>query len=71
MFGPTNLSQSPMCPRCRCLASLRLRACLPESDGFPQVQCLECCSCGEVMLVERGLGERSEAVERPAIRIAA
>jgi hypothetical protein len=71
MSSSTDLRQSPMCPKCRCLASLRLRASLPESDGFPQVQCLECSSCGNVMLVERGLGERSEAVEKPFIRIAA
>ena len=71
MFSPSDLSQSPMCPKCRCLASLRLRASLPESDGFPQVECLECSSCGDVMLVERGLGERSEAVGKPFIRIAA
>jgi hypothetical protein len=71
MFSPTDLSQSPKCPKCRCLASLRLRASLPERDGFPEVQCLECSACGEVILVERGLGEGSQAVEKPAIGIAA
>lgn len=71
MFKSTELSQDPMCPKCRRLASLRLRASLPEADGFPQVQCLECCACGEVVLVERGRGERSEAVKRPAVCMAA
>jgi hypothetical protein len=71
MFSPTDLSLSPMCPRCRRLASLRLRASLPERDGFPQVQCLECCACGEVMIVERGLGERSKALPETAVRVAA
>jgi hypothetical protein len=68
MFCATGPSRSPMCPRCRCLGSLRLRANLPETDGFPQVQCLECCACGEVVVVERGLGE---GIKKPAIRIAA
>jgi len=68
MSSPTGLSQSPMCPKCRCLASLRLRASLPETDGFPQVQCLECRACGEVVLVERGLGE---GIKKLAVRIAA
>ena len=67
----TQLNQSPMCPKCKCLASLRLRARLLESDGFPEVQCLECGACGEVMLVEQGLGERRRAAEKPAINIAA
>ena len=70
MFSPTDLNQA-MCPRCRCLASLQLRASLPERDGFPQVQCLECGACGEVMLVERGLGERSAALPETAARVAA
>jgi hypothetical protein len=71
MFNVTGLSLSPICPRCRRLASLRLRASLPEMDGFPQVQCLECFACGEVLLVERGLGEGSEATRDNAVRVAA
>ena len=71
MFSPTELNQTPMCPRCRRLASLQLRASLPECDGFPQVQCLECRACGEVMLVERGLGERTEVLPEAAVRVAA
>jgi hypothetical protein len=71
MFNVTGLSLSPICPRCRRLASLRLRASLPEMDGFPQVQCLECSACREVMLVERGLGERTEAVGDMTLRFAA
>lgn len=71
MLNPTGPSQSPMCPRCRCLGSFRLHARLPESDGFPEVQCLECIACGEVMLVERGLGERSVRFREAAVRVAA
>jgi hypothetical protein len=71
MFNSTGLSQNPVCPKCQRLASLRLRASLPETDGFPQVECLECWDCGEVVLVERGLGERSEAVRDTAVRVAA
>jgi hypothetical protein len=40
-------------------------------DGFPQVQCQECWAYGEVVLVELGLGEGSEAVKKLAVRIAA
>jgi hypothetical protein len=54
-------SQIPMCPKCRRLASLRLRARLPEADGFPEVQCLECRACGDVVVVELGMGEGTEA----------
>ena len=71
MFSATVLSQSPICPKCRRLASLRLRERLREADGFPEVQCLECGACGEVVLVERGLGERTEAAQDTAIRFAA
>jgi len=71
MFNVNDLSLSPICPKCRRLASLRLRASLPEMDGFPQVQCLECFVCGEVLLVERGLGETSEAARDNAVRVAA
>jgi hypothetical protein len=71
MFSPTDLNQSLMCPRCRCPASLQLRASLPERDGFPQVQCLECSACGDVTLVELGLGERSEVRPETAVRVAA
>lgn len=71
MFNPSSPNRNPTCPRCGSPASLRLRASLPEADGFPQVECLECYACGEVVLVERGRGERSEVVKKPAIRIAA
>ena len=67
MFSATVLSRSPICPKCRRLASLRLR----EADGFPEVQCLECGACGEVMVVERGLGERTEVAQDTAVRLAA
>ncbi len=52
MFNATGQSQSPTCPRCR-TGSLRLHATLPEADGLPEVQCLECRACGEVVVVER------------------
>jgi hypothetical protein len=71
MFKVTGPSRNPICPKCRRLASLTLRASLPEMDGFPQVQCLECSACREVVLVERGLGERTEAVGDTALRFAA
>lgn len=71
MFNSTGLSQNPICPKCQRPASLRLRASLPETDGFPQMECLECLGCGEVVLVELGLGERSKAVRDPAVRVAA
>ena len=71
MFDTICLSQSPICPKCRCVNSLRLRASLPEVDGFPEVQCLECSDCGEVLLVELGLGERCKAFGDAAVRIAA
>lgn len=71
MFSVNVLSQSPICPKCRRQASLRLRASLQEADGFPEVQCLECGACGEVVLVERGLGERTEAVQDTDVRFAA
>ena len=71
MYGATVLSQSPICPKCRRLASLRLRERLREADGFPEVQCLECEACGEVLVVERGLGERTEAAQNAAVRLAA
>jgi predicted RNA-binding Zn-ribbon protein involved in translation (DUF1610 family) len=45
-------SQDFTCPKCQ-YASLRLHARLPEADGLPEVQCLECPACGEVMVVER------------------
>ena len=57
MFNTTGQSQNLTCPRCRHPASLRLHATLPEADGFPEVQCLECWACGEVVIIERGLGE--------------
>jgi RNase P subunit RPR2 len=71
MFNATVLSQSPMCPKCRRLASLRLRARLREADGFPEVQCLECGGCGEVVVVERGVGERTQFAQDTAVRLAA
>jgi RNase P subunit RPR2 len=71
MFSATVLSQSPICPKCRRLASLRLRERLREADGFPEVQCLECGACGEVVVVERGLGERTEVAQDAAVRLAA
>lgn len=58
MFNTTGRSQNLTCPRCRRPASLRLHATLPEADGFPEVQCLECWACGEVVIIERGLGEK-------------
>lgn len=57
MFNTTGRSQNLTCPRCRRPASLRLHATLLEADGFPEVQCLECWACGEVVIIERGLGE--------------
>jgi hypothetical protein len=57
MFNATGRSQNLTCQRCRRPASLRLHATLPEADGFPEVQCLECWACGEVVIIERGLGE--------------
>ncbi len=57
MLNATSQSKGPTCPKCRCPASLRLRARLREADGFPEVQCFECWACGEVLVVERGLGE--------------
>lgn len=36
MFNSTGLSLNPVCPKCQRLASLRLRASLPETDGFPK-----------------------------------
>lgn len=71
MFSATVLSQSPICPKCRRLASLRLRERLREADGFPEVQCLECGACGEVVVVERGLAERTEVAQDAAVRLAA
>jgi hypothetical protein len=71
MFSITVLSQSPICPKCRRPASLRLRARLLEADGFPEVQCLECWACGDVVVVERGLGERTDAAQVTAVRFAA
>jgi len=68
MLDATGLNEIPICPRCRRLASLRLRASLREKDGFPKVECLECSACGEVLLVERGLGE---GTKKPALPIAA
>jgi hypothetical protein len=71
MFNATGLSQAPICPKCRRVNSLELRAGLPEADGFPQVHCLECSSCGEVLVVELGLGERYKLFGDGAVRIAA
>jgi hypothetical protein len=71
MFNVTGLSSSPICPKCRRQASLRLSASLSETDGFPRLECLECSACGEVLLVERGLGERSDVAGDIAVRVAA
>ena len=68
MLDATGPNEIPICPRCQRLASLRLRASLQEKDGFPKVECLECSACGEVLLVERSLGE---GIKKPAVRIAA
>lgn len=46
-------SKHPTCPKCRSAANLRLHARLPETDELPEVQCLECLACGEVVVVER------------------
>ena len=51
MFNANGRSQNLTCPRCRRPASLRLHATLPEADGFPEVQCLECWACGEVVII--------------------
>jgi hypothetical protein len=56
----TVASQDFTCPKCH--ANLRLHARLPEADGFPEVQCLECLACGEVVVVER-----VTAIARPHI----
>jgi hypothetical protein len=71
MLDLTCLSQNPICPKCQRLASLRVRASLPEGEGFPKVECLECWGCGEVVVVERGLGERTEPVRGTAVHVAA
>lgn len=71
MFNTTGRSQNLTCPRFRHPASLRLHATLPEADGFPEVQCLECGACGEVVVVERGLGERTEVAQDAAGCLAA
>lgn len=52
-FNATGQSQAPICLKCRRAGSLRLHARLPEADGFPEVQCLECSVCGEVVVLER------------------
>jgi hypothetical protein len=69
MLDTPGLNEIPICPRCRCLASLQLRASLQEKDGFPKVECLECSVCGEVLLVECGLGD--DGTKKPALPIAA
>jgi hypothetical protein len=46
---------TPACPRCGNAETLRLHATLPEADDFPEVQCFECRSCGEVLVIEREL----------------
>ena len=71
MFDATGQSRTPICPRCRCLASLRLHAKLKEADGFPEVQCMECQACGEVVIVDRGFSRRTGATQEIAIRAAA
>jgi len=49
---PSMPSQDFTCPKCG-QSSFRLHAQLPEVDGLPEVQCLECSFCGEVVVVER------------------
>jgi len=71
MFNATGVSQSPICPKCRRVNSLQHRAGLRETDGFPQIQCLECSTCGEVVVVELGLGERCRSFGDAALRVAA
>jgi hypothetical protein len=51
MFIETGQSRTPPCPKCH--HSLRLHAQLPQADEFPKVQCFECMSCGEVIIVEQ------------------
>jgi hypothetical protein len=53
MFNAKGRIQKRTCPKCRWTDSFRMHARLPEADGFPEVQCLECVACGEVVLVER------------------
>jgi Na+-translocating ferredoxin:NAD+ oxidoreductase RNF subunit RnfB len=53
MFIENGQSQSPTCPKCQ--HALRLHARLAQADGFPEVRCLECTGCGEVVIVEQFL----------------
>jgi DNA-directed RNA polymerase subunit M/transcription elongation factor TFIIS len=55
----TVASQDFTCPKCQ-HASLRLHARLPEADGLPEVKCLECPACGEVVVVERPISENGQ-----------
>jgi hypothetical protein len=71
MVDLTGQSRSLSCPRCRRPASLRLRSKLQEADRFPEVHCLECWACGEVVIVEWGLRRRTEAAQEIAVRFAA
>ncbi len=65
MFSATSRGESPTCPKCQEVAGLALHARLPEADGFPEIECFECRTCGEVVLVERGLGEGRPRVLAP------
>jgi hypothetical protein len=71
MFDAIGQSQTPICPRCRRPGSLRLRARLQEADRFPEIQCLECWACSEVVILDRGLSRRIEAGQEIAVRLAA
>ncbi len=71
MSDANDVYRNSICPKCRGLTTLRLRRSLPEVDGLPQVECLECSGCHEVLLVELGLGERRETVRDHAVRMAA
>ena len=45
--------QDLTCQNCGPSSSLRLHAHFPEVDELPELRCLECVACGEVVLVER------------------
>jgi len=45
--------QDLTCQNCGPSSNLRLHAHFPEVDELPELRCLECVACGEVVLVER------------------
>jgi hypothetical protein len=49
----TMRDQDLTCQNCGPSSSLRLHAQFPEVNDLPELRCLECVTCGEVVLVER------------------